>query len=141
MRKRGPWTRKMKTPSLPTEPPKPKRPGESLLSEPQGPDLYDGSTETWGAPRLLNWAVWSEQPSLPGCWLRVQGQGTGWGQVSFVPFLPRQLLGLGQRCPSGLWSKLACGKTPAQGHLSCLPISRQGWGSGWAWPAPPGRGN
>lgn len=50
----------------------------------------------------------SEQPFLPGiCWLRVEGQSTGWGQVSFVPFLPGSSatpLGVGATLP--FWTLL-----------------------------------
>lgn len=125
----------------------------SLLSEPQVPGLYNGSAETLGVPRFLNWAVLREQPSLPGWWLLLaQGPRAEYlvrtGQR--VPFLPRQLsrlsrgrgdfavlgeqssMPLGTPSPSGLWSKLACGKTPAQGHPSCPLSSQQGWGSEWS---------
>lgn len=71
----------------------------------------------------------------------MQGQGTGWEKVSFIPFLPRQLghpsRRVGQRCPSGLWSELACGKTPNPGAPPLLAQHPAGLGErmGFACPS------
>lgn len=56
----------------------------------------------------------------------------GWGRGDFALLGEQSPMPLGPPSPSELWFKLTCAKTPARGHLSCLPSSQQGRESEWS---------